>query len=938
MSQADDNDAGMGRRSFLQLAGGGLLGVAGCSISEPDDVIVPYADLPPEAAPGVPLHYATSSVLGGYATGLIAATYGGRPVKLEGNPRHPASLGKSGVFEQALLFDLYDPTRARDVRSPAGQVGKRELLRYVVAQRNAWRSGKGAVLLLEPTSSPTIIRLVQRLRERHPELTIAFFEPLAPLERWQALRLCFGAVLDPILDLAAADVVLTLDHDLFGSGPGHLRYAHDVAQRRRSGAEHRLFAVEAQVSPTGILADQRLAVRRRDVGTLAALVFAEVAASAMPREPAALSIIDSAARLEPLTPHGAWARSVARQLLGARGRALVTAGDAQPAWVHGMVLATNALLGSLAQSFVPSSLFEAGEGSHDPTRFVARLEGGVDFLAVLGGDPLRTLPADLGAAPAFAAAKERLAFGDRYDRTAAACQWHIPAAHALESWSDARAYDGTLSLAQPLVRPLWRGTSLVELLAMFLADETPARDLVRGSVTPPRAEAQVAARLFEAQLAQGFVEDSAPKRVTPKLDWKSLRPMLLEALAKAHFDDRLELCLNPDPRLHDGRFVENQWLLELPAPATQLTWDNAALVAPATADKLGLEDGDVVAVSTPAASVELPVLRLPGAAEGSLGITLGWGQRPEVGADVYPLRTTLARWAASGVQVQKTGAEVTLAVAQAQATMAGRDVVRELPRGGAFAKEAPRPSFHQRRPGAASQWGMSIDLASCMGCAACAIACQAENNIPVVGKSGVLKSRQMHWLRIDRYVVGEGDTARHVVMPMLCQHCEKAPCEYVCPTAATTHSDDGLNEMVYNRCVGTRFCSNNCPYKVRRFNWFDYHQGTVGPLELLMNPDVTVRARGVMEKCTFCVQRIRRAGIDARLAGQPRPPTDSFTTACAQACPTSAIVFGDLADQASQVHRLQDSPRAYDVLGELNTAPRVRYLARLPPLEPEVQK
>jgi molybdopterin-containing oxidoreductase family iron-sulfur binding subunit len=688
-------------------------------------------------------------------------------------------------------------------------------------------------------------------------------------------------------------------------------------------------------------------VRASEIVAIAAALLAEIGAPELPGGvPPAFADPPAAA------PHRRWIRAVANDLAAHRGRSVIVAGDEQPPILHAIAWAINATLGNLGAtvSAAPSPVLGAGGAEHRLVALADALRAGeVDTLLVLGTNAAYTAPADVPFGALVAKARESAYLGLHPDETSAACNIAIGAAHPLESWGDARAFDGTLSIVQPLIEPLLGGMTSIEVIASIA--ELP-REAVHDRVRRTLASAQRAParreldERWQRALTRGVVEGTEMALAPSRIEWGRLAA----AFAGASFPpppSGPEIVFTLDPRLHDGRFAENAWLLELPEPITKLTWTNAATLGPATAVSLGVGSGDEVELGVGGRAVRAPALVVPGQAEGTIGLALGWGRAGERGsavhgASAYLLRASTTPRFAPGATLTKTGARVDLPITQGShdlhgrgeqilhtATLAEYRALAAAPR----AKEK-RLSLYGVRPPAPEQWAMAIDLTVCTGCGSCVVACQAENNVPTVGATGVLKSREMHWLRIDTYHLGDPSDPQVVPQPMLCQHCEMAPCEYVCPTNATVHSGQGLNEMVYNRCVGTRFCSNNCPYKVRRFNWFDYHEDEKPTAQLVHNPDVTVRARGVMEKCTFCVQRIREHEI--RRAIDRGAPAPSLLTACQQACPTNAIVFGDKARADSEAARLHQLAHGYAALDELGTLPRVRYLARVRNPNPEL--
>ncbi|WP_373047316.1 4Fe-4S dicluster domain-containing protein [Vulgatibacter sp.] len=946
------------RRGVLHLLGLGAL--AACQ--PPRERILPYTVQPAEVVPGKPLFYASSMTIDGYATGLLVESHVGRPTKIEGNPEHPASLGATGLQHQASILELYDPARARYPRNRGGPAGWAEFVRlFGPLPPGAGVTGAGLHFVLEPTSSPLTISLIEAVRRRFPEARFHFHAPLHAVAADEASRRTFGRVLAPQPRFDRAARVLSVDGDFLGDGPFGVRWAHDFAARRRvrsAEAEmNRLYVVEPAVSITGAVADHRLRARPSEVPLVLAAVAAAVVEGA-PAAPEALRRIVGA--LPAALPHRAWAEAVARDLLAHRGESLVIAGAAQPAAVHVLIHALNDLLGNVGATidYTPPALYEAGEASHGLGPLLRAIDAEeVGTLVLLDVDPAYDCFAEDRFVERLRTVPQSVCVSLHETATAKEAGWFIPGLHWLEQWGDARAYDGTLSFRQPLIRPLFDGHGALEVLAVFggAADPGPHR-LLRALYREREGIA------FEQALQRGFLPGTAFERVetTPREGAVAAAVDALAALAAQPAAPGLEVSLRPDPKLRDGRFAHNEWLLELPDPITRISWDNAALLAPATAERLGLGAGDVVELRVGEQQVTTPVFPHRGVAAETIAVALGWGgwqtrDGEPVGADFFAIRSRQSPWRREGASLERarrttdTGeqewARAELASGQPHIEMHGRPILlhgtleafRKKPD---FVEphDAPRPSIYgDPWPAAGQQWGMSIDLGTCTGCATCVIACQAENNVPTVGKVGVARGREMHWLRIDRYFLGtDEETVQLLPQPMLCQHCEKAPCEYVCPVNATVHSPDGLNEMIYNRCVGTRFCSNNCPYKVRRFNYFEYNDPPGETQKMQKNPEVTVRARGVMEKCTYCVQRIRTTQIEARIEGR-QVREGEVRTACQAACPTGAIVFGLVSDPASEVSRLHADPRCYGVLQhELGTAPRTRYLAHLRNVNEEV--
>jgi molybdopterin-containing oxidoreductase family iron-sulfur binding subunit len=875
----------LSRRGFFKLAG---IGLAACS-SRPAREILPYAGQTPEIVPGVPRYYATCLVEDGFATGVVVASHEGRPTKIEGNPDHPASLGATRAIEQASVLGLYDSGRAQAITDRGVPTTWSAIASWLVAAREAG----GMHVLAEPTTSPIEIELIERARAAG--VTFTFWSPFEPRASLAGNALAFGRPLQTQLDLSRADVIVTLDADVVGAHPMALAYARQLADRRRvvdaSSAMSRIYAVEAAYTPTGVLADHRLAVRPSQVGAIARRLLDPGAPRATGQDHAI----------------GAIARDLAR----AGARAVVIAGERQSPEVHALTAAINTRLGSGAVSYSEPVAFEAGRASHDLSALATALDRGeVRSLIVLGGDPVYAAGLQVERAGAS------LYLGLYANATARAARFVVPGLHDLEHWGAARAYDGTLAPQQPLIEPLFGGHASADLLHQLLGDP-PATPRARVAAAWQRL---VPTTDLERALARGVVDGSAARRV----EVTARSAPEVEASAPAG----VELEVRPHPYLHDGRHATNPWLRELPEPITKLTWDQAAQISDGMAARLGISTGGLIELATVRLVAVVPVVVVSGHADGVVTLLAGFGQPGVPG-------TNALRLTPGPIEVHARDGQRQLAITQGQLGTKDRPIalagtIAQL-RDAAFREEIARQrgavasviaDFPQRGP----QWAMSIDLTTCTGCSACVMACSAENNTPVVGRDRVLDKREMQWLRIDRYV--EGDVI--AVQPMACQHCEKAPCEYVCPVEATTHSPDGLNEMTYNRCIGTRFCSNNCPYKVRRFNWFDFKDR--GLRVLGKNPEVTVRDRGVMEKCTYCVQRIRRAEIDARLA---RRPIGDVRTACQQACPTEAIAFGSIADPTSVVTEHRRRPHSYAVLHDQGTVPRTRYLARIRNPNPE---
>ena len=988
---AEDFPEGLSRRRWLQLMGAGLTmaGAAGCRWQDED--LVPMAIRSAERLPGVPLTFATAWELGGVGRSLLVTSVDGRPVKIEGNPDHPGGSGGSSAFDQAMILDLYDPDRSRGpaARGEGGLFEDRRWEEAHAVLREKLGDGTGVRFLAPPTSSPTIRRVRDGLASSLPNARWVEYSPVSRDEVTAGAKLAFGKPLRVRADLTHANVILTLDADPLGDDPDHILHTRAWAARRtpEDGPMNRLYAVESQFSQTGTAADHRYPLASTRIPQFLAQIEREVERRLGGGKKPVASFVDA----------------VASDLAANRGKSVVLCGHRQPAAVHAHVHRLNGLLGNLGKtvSLTEEPAAVGGGGTERPTHAAAiktltdeMRSGAVKTLVVLRGNPAYDAPADVRFAEALAKVPLSVHFGTYRDETARLCTWHLPATHPLESWGDVLGWDGTHTIQQPLIAPLFGGKTDAELVS-WLTDATPKSgyELTRATFDEAVGGGEDA---WKTAVHDGFVAGTAFAPVAADVtgDAPDLPPPT--AGERDGRPGELELVFTVSESVYDGRFANNGWLQECPDYLTKLVWDNAAILGPSTAAELGVGFGDLLTITVGGVADTLPVYVLPGQARGSIGVALGFGRTAagvvggnvgagldeeiaSVGTDVYPLRPGGA-WVIPGVTVEKIPGDYHLVTTQDHHAIdqTGRkqlvERVPELIREGTleqfeehpdFAEElvhhVPLESLWQAHEYEGHRWGMAIDLSKCTGCNSCVVACQSENNVPVVGKDQVGRGREMHWLRMDRYftpnLVGEDgerrgefqaedimdpaafDNASAVGQPLMCVHCENAPCEQVCPVAATVHDAEGLNVMIYNRCVGTRYCSNNCPYKVRRFNWLNfnkrYEDANVDLAGMVLNPEVTVRSRGVMEKCTYCVQRINYVKIEAKNAtvdaggGPVRIEDGAIVTACQQACPAGAITFGDLADRSSQARRLHENPRAYKMLSELNTRPRTAYLARI---------
>jgi molybdopterin-containing oxidoreductase family iron-sulfur binding subunit len=931
------------------------MATASCT-RQPIERVVPYVKQPEGVIPGKPLFFATAIPLGGYARGLIAESHLGRPTKLEGNPAHPASLGATDAVTQAAIFNLYDPDRSQ-VITKLGNIQTWSQLAEELAQvtkSQAALKGSGLRILTETITSVTVADQIQ-------DMLIRFF-PQAKWHQWEpagrdavraGAKLAFGRYVDTRYDFTQADVIVSLDADFFIDGPGAVRYMRDFSSRRKA-REHdknlsRLYVVETARTLAGAVADHRLAV---NPATLSAIVLALAAEVGVPGV--------GGGALDPKIKK--FVAVAAADLKKKQGRSIVVPGEYASPEIHALAHAINATLRNVGTTVAYSEPVEA-----KPTDQLASLaeltrdlrEGKVDVLVILGANPVFTAPRDFDFVGALQKAKLSIHLGPYADETAEYCHWHVPETHFLEAWGDARAYDGTISIVQPLIEPLYaEAKSATQLLAALMEQPSvSSHDVVKGYWQEHRATTDFE-NFWRRTLHDGLFDASSMPTVTAPLEAAGIKKAA-DALLADKPTGGLTLVFRPDPNIGDGRYANNGWLQELPKPLTKLTWDNALLVSPHRAREMGLskeeieQGGAIVTVTCNGRSVDAPVWCLPGLADDVGVVHVGYGRRRPgrasylAGFDAYPLRTSSHMWHAPAT-VAKTAEHMHLVTPQTASSQEGRPLARrgtlvEFEKNPEFAaemSEAPKktdrlyPGFEYK----AYAWGLSIDLSACVGCNACVVACQSENNIPVIGKPEVGRGRAMQWLRIDRYWEGDEDHVRATsFQPVMCQHCEQAPCEVVCPVGATVHSSEGLNDMVYNRCVGTKYCSNNCPYKVRHFNFFRYSDTDTPVLKLMRNPNVSVRTRGVMEKCSYCVQRINSVRIDAEK--QNRPIRDGeIQTACQQVCPAGAIVFGNINDPNAKVTRLKKEPHDYQLLADLNTQPRTTYLAKIANPNPELEE
>jgi MoCo/4Fe-4S cofactor protein with predicted Tat translocation signal len=1025
--EIEEWDNSLSRRNFVKVMGASLAlaGLSGCVI-QPPEKIVPYVTSPEGMLPGRPLFLATAMSLGGVATGLLAKAYEGRPVKIEGNPDHPGSRGATDARAQASLLGMYDPDRSQEVTFRGGPMTWESFIERFRSsvEENRVDGGAGVRFLTETVTSPTLIDQFTRLKAELPNSKWVQYEPINSDSAMTGARMAFGSAVETIYKFDRAERILSLDADIFSGF--NVGYIKDYAKGKAFSEEHkeinRLYVVETTITLTGAKADHRLAVKPSQMGEVAKAIAAAVGVSGA---------------TSTYTENAPWIAALAKDLIEHKGRSVVVAGQGQSPAVHALAHAINASLGNVGQTVMYSDPMSPGteRSQIDQLReLIAEIDSGaVKMLVIMGGNPVYNTPADLKLSPErMGKVPMRVHLGMYVDETAEHCHWHVSEKHFLEGWSDARAYDGTATIVQPLISPLYDSKNAHEVVQLLFRENFDKRDydIVReywqqktiasapaaspaaspgapahgGQTEPTTVQAAPpattdaghggpetgptpvkastplagatpgAARNFEDNWRKAVHDGMIANTAATTKTVTASTAFLAQPEAKPAVAGPLEISILPDPCIYDGRFVNNGWLQELPKPLNKVTWDNVALISPHTAARLGVNAGndareytggaqgssfintkggnqfsDLATLKYQGADIQKPVPMwiTPGQPDDVITIFLGYGRTragrvgTDVGYNAYDVMRSDAMSYGSG-DIALRGEQATIASTQIHFNMEGRDLLRvfdledfeQHPDKGHQHDEYPKSMYpyeeHQAVYNRNYKWGMTIDLNSCIGCSACVVACQAENNIPVVGKEQVNRSREMHWLRVDAYYGGSdlNNPEGPHFQPVPCMQCEQAPCEVVCPVHATVHSAEGLNDMVYNRCVGTRYCSNNCPYKVRRFNFLLYQDWNTPQYKLMRNPEVTVRSRGVMEKCTYCTQRISAARIEAEKDGR-RILDGEVVTACQAVCPTNAITFGDMSDPNSAIAKAKKDHRDYKLLNELNTQPRTTYLAGL---------
>lgn len=964
--EAFDAPDGMSRRKFLSIMGASiaLAGLAGCR--RPVEKIIPYAIAPENIVPGTPKYFATNIPFGEETFGVIVENHEGRPTKLEGNPNHPSTLGKSNARLQASILDMYDPDRAQSVLHRGYETKLKDFLSEWNNLASDFESskGEGLAILAETYPSPTFYRLKDEFLSKYPNAHWMTWDPISSESIYTGIQLVTGREYHPVYHFDKAKIILSLDADFLDTESHSIRNTVDFSSGRKVETEkdsmNRLYVVENSLSVTGGTADHRYRLSHGQIGAFTAALALEINSLGL--------TIPGVNKLSDFKDHSfdkKWITTLAKDLIQNGSQSLIVAGRTQPANVHALVFTLNYALKNrgTAIDYYPA-VKENRPDTNNFSSFVKSIkQGQISTLVMFGGNPVYNAPADLNFGEALQDVKHSIHITSYENETSKLSEWLIHKSHPFEAWGDTETIEGVKGITQPQIQPLFGGISFVEFLAALLQNNLTAPsgyDLVQStwnSILSPDFTSG-----WKKVLHDGVYSGKQKKSANPFLSKTAVQTVFKKHPIQS--GNGFEVVFKSSSSVFDGRLANNGWLQESPDPITKLTWDNAALMSQSTAKELGIRNKDVIELKQNGKSVELPVWIMPGHADRSISVELGYGRvssgriEKNVGGNAYLIRGSTSLWRTENVKITSTGETAVLACTQDHhgldteklAADAIQDRLPAIIRESTLDEYQQNPDFVTEHNSAiplvsmwdevqydsGPQWGMTIDLNLCTGCNACSVSCQGENNIPIVGKEQVEKGREMSWIRLDRYYSGDMDSPNMVVQPVNCQHCEMAPCEQVCPVSATTHSEDGLNSMTYNRCVGTRYCANNCPYKVRRFNFHNFTKDLPEIVQMAQNPDVTVRFRGVMEKCTFCVQRITQAKITANNEGRDIKDGE-VTTACQQSCPSGAIVFGDINDPGSQVSKMRKQNRMYSLLGEINTQPRVTYLAKLRNPNPDLQ-
>ncbi|NQU66831.1 MAG: TAT-variant-translocated molybdopterin oxidoreductase [Candidatus Marinimicrobia bacterium] len=950
------------RKKFLGLMGASLALAGLTACRRPVEKIVPYVNAPEDIIPGVSKNFATSMPFGTNSFGVIVETHEGRPTKIEGNPKHSSSMGAANAFIQASILNLYDPDRSQAPAHSGNETRWDDFLGFWQGQLKTFEEtrGEGLAILSSSFASPTLSRLKADFLRKFPKATWTVYDPVSDERIYNGIELASKQRLQPVYQLDSAEIILSIDSDFLFLDSNNVANSKRFAKGRRITSEkdsmNRLYAVESGFTVTGGMADHRLKLPPAQIKHFAVSLAKELQKLGVPVE-LNLPVV----QLQKHQTHSKWIKNLAVDLATHKSKSAVVAGYRQPAEVHALVFAINDALRNHGKTI---TYYQSEHTAHSSTQQFNKLVGDLDestvkTLVIIGGNPAYSSDINGQFIRGLNRVEHSIHFSERVNETSSSCEWHLPLSNYLESWGDAVSFDGTLSVTQPMIAPLFDSHSMVEVFSLLSSGDLPTGyDIVRASWRD-----QFIPTYFEKNwrrvLHDGVLADSNFKTVRPGLKNKNI--LADDALLDSNHGG-LECIFAPSSSVWDGEFSNNSWLMENPDPVTKVSWDNVAVMSLSTASKNHLKNKELAKFSADGKSITCPVWILPGHADDTVTFTLGYGRTAagrignKVGVNVFGFKSINSD-ILTGVKVSGTGRFQTIACTQDHHgldvnKLVADEIKNRLP---AIVREASLDEYKHdplfvkevvEEPELFSlwedksyeegfQWGMSVDLNVCTGCNACSIACQSENNIPVVGKSEVEKGREMSWIRLDRYFSGDTEDPEMVFQPVACQHCEMAPCEQVCPVTATVHTEEGLNAMVYNRCVGTRYCANNCPYKVRRFNFFNYTKDLPEIVKIAQNPDVTVRFRGVMEKCTFCVQRINQGKIRAKNDNEPLKDGD-IVTACQQTCPTEAIVFGNINDPDSRVSQVKKQNRNYAMLGEINVRPRTTYLAKIRNLNSEL--
>ena len=932
------------RRNFLSLMGASIAFAGLASCRRPVEKIVPYVKAPENVIPGIPQYYATTATVGAHAYGILVESHGGRPTKIEGNEKHPSSQGKTNTFLQAEILNLYDPDRAKNVLHDGSQSSWKDFVSFWKEKHAGFieNKGDGLAVISGEFSSPTLYRLYEAFKNTFPKALWIVEEPVSYANLYNGIKTATGKLLRPDYHFEKAKVVVSIDNDFLGTNHESVSSNIGFAKGRRVESEkddmNRLYVIESSFSITGGMSDHRKQLSQANIEG-----FARQLASALGVAGNVTEVVDSS-----------WMKALAEDLRKNKGNSLVVTGYRQSAATHALVYAINAELKNNDSTVTyhddPYAVLEGGSLSD----FVSQANADkINTLFMFASNPLYSAPADLDVASALKKVKNTVSLATHRDETAVNANWLVPMSHFLESWADASSVNGTLSVVQPLIHPLYKSKSMVELLNLVVTgNDTKGHKIVQETWKGLLKTATLG-KAWRKVLHDGLF--NATNNVSLSCNNSAVSALVNKSkIANTVLSkENLEVVFYASSSVYDGRYGNNGWMQEAPDPVTKICWDNAALINPKMAQELGVNSKDLVSISLNGAEMETVVSVTPGVADNVIALELGYGRKnvgriaDGVGFNVNVLRTSDTLLSGAGATISKTGRTYVLANTQDHSSMEDRPLIREATLkeyrehpnfAPEMVKHPPLKSLWDDYPYEKGyQWGMTIDLNTCTGCNTCLVACQSENNIPVIGKEEVEKGREMHWIRLDRYFAGDVNNPEMVYQPVACQHCENAPCEQVCPVQATLHDEEGLNVMTYNRCIGTRYCSNNCPYKVRRFNFFNYTKDMSEQNKMAQNPDVTVRFRGVMEKCTYCTQRLEGAKITAKNEGRQAKDVD-YVTACQQACPADAIVFGNIVDPESAVVKTKKQNRNYALLGELNVRPRTTYLAKLRNPNPQIEK